>query len=160
MEFHGIKQNEIIIYEFRVNNDWGVLPMSSFQYIVVSHVFVLVRWLWLCSKNLGPIDDQFHWGHQNVAYVGAPPKCSPHTYPHGFFVLWPSTIGTYYIQFFEKHSAKRDQLDLMQQLLIMHSYRAYCPLIFVLQVAHMQLLDYEEGQLVFNISNISNKLLR
>jgi flagellar biosynthesis component FlhA len=24
-----------------------------------------------------------------------PPKCSPHTYPHGFFVLWPFARGTY-----------------------------------------------------------------
>jgi hypothetical protein len=59
------------------NNEWDVLPKCSLLYVCISHLFLLVKWLWLCPKTSRLVDDHLHPKNLNIAFVVALPQYYP-----------------------------------------------------------------------------------
>ncbi len=88
--------NVINLLMFLADNEWDVLPKCPFLYVCTSHLSLLVKWLWLCPKTLGLVDNHLHPKNLNVAFMVALPRYYPQGGPHGFFMLWPCIEGTWY----------------------------------------------------------------
>ncbi len=90
--------NVINLPTFLADNEWDVLPKCSLPYVCASQLSLLVKWLLLCPKTLGLVDNHLHPKNLNFALMVTLPRYYPQWVPHGFFMLWPWIKGTWYNQ--------------------------------------------------------------